>query len=471
MGPNGEAVGAARELAWARLQWPSRLYCRVVCMVRTTQALLRINLGTLIMGWVLYSTLVLPFSDAARFRLSSGVFLSVSYFVMAGNLLLLLLIRELHLARGALFFIAFLLLSGFYGVALAGEPVSLFAKELVGISVSVLFYASFFRSQSLPASRIFAMYTNAAALVSAIALVIFAVELVSGYQDPYGVRLHYPILEPAHFAEATIPAFYYSASRWLRKPGPGRRHQGTAQFLLLALAILLTGSSVAFAGVLFSMILLMRRNKLLLFCAPAVVAAAGVFLYFLVPGVHLRADSVLEFLAAQDLSQAKNVSVFVLAKCAAVAYMGFMRHPFFGNGLGSFRMLHDQFLSQLGGGGYLSDSELASLNASDANSLFLRVAAELGLVGLILCAWFILRFRVRGRERHAESRLTESGRAQWNRAEMSSAILIFFFIALLREGAYLIPPMCFFFVTYAMLWREGKRDAASQSPETGGEFR
>lgn len=383
-----------------------------------------------IQSWVLTSTLVAVFSEIAH--ITVGVIIRCDYFLIVLNLLLLSIAGRAKFDRWILIFTGYLVFTGVYGILFAVDTPGLFLKEIVGIVTSAVYYNCFYRSQEYSAAHIFRLYVKAAYYLCILALFLFAIIcLHSGFD-----RLYWPMQEPAHLTAAVMPAFYYSGHRMLRE----KDHK--KEFAILFICILLAQSSVGFIGLLLCVLFLMRRHLLLLVSAPVVAAIIFVCLYLTSAQFQQRIQDLYLLAAIGQLAVVQNMSVYVFVKCVIVAWHGFLAHPVLGNGLGSFSAVHGEFLKYVPTPPFLMDFE--NYNSTDANSLLLRVMAELGLVGIFVCLWFMWRFHIKGRSDYAE---------------MSNGMLIFFLLQLLREGTYFLPPFFFFIMGYIALSRQFKREA------------
>ena len=104
-----------------------------------------------------------------------------------------------------------------------------------------------------------------------------------------------------------------------------------------------------------------------------------------------------------------------------VAVQNFKQNPLFGSGLGSHEIAFDKYnLNYMLGGIY-------EFFAPDANSMFLRILSELGIMGVLFTFMFIFKFFVSKSLGGAEDE------TYWL---ISNAILVIIFTQLLRQGNY-----------------------------------
>ena len=98
------------------------------------------------------------------------------------------------------------------------------------------------------------------------------------------------------------------------------------------------------------------------------------------------------------------------------------------------------------------DRGMADINAQDAASFTLRVLSEFGLLGYLGVLFFVFHFHVGGGARHAA---------------ISNAILVSFFLKLVRGGIYFPPEQFFFIIIYLLNYRQfarGSRAPVRRSP-------
>jgi O-antigen ligase len=143
-------------------------------------------------------------------------------------------------------------------------------------------------------------------------------------------------------------------------------------------------------------------------------------------------------IANQDLS-GTNASTFALLSNVYVTGQSFLAHPLTGVGIGGYANAYDTYIGNLSGPGldYLQNS----LNRDDANSLILRVAAELGPAGLlVLFGFLIVCARVRG-----QPYLT-----------IRNALLPYMLIRMARFGAYFSVEVYFFVCLYILNYMQSR---------------
>ncbi|MBA3679762.1 MAG: hypothetical protein H0W73_01030 [Bacteroidetes bacterium] len=99
-----------------------------------------------------------------------------------------------------------------------------------------------------------------------------------------------------------------------------------------------------------------------------------------------------------------------------------MKNPLFGTGIGSHEFAYEKYtLNKLIGGIY-------KFNAGDANSLFLRAASEIGLLGVIFLVLFVFKYFV-----SHDLLGNEPNNTYW---VISNSLLVLILLTYLRQGNY-----------------------------------
>jgi O-antigen ligase len=136
-----------------------------------------------------------------------------------------------------------------------------------------------------------------------------------------------------------------------------------------------------------------------------------------------------------------HLTIYAYVSNAFVAFKSFIGNPFFGRGLGSHPLSYDEFI-------YPNNANIlwqnkyanyAGVNRLDANSLFLRLVSETGLLGIIIVFYFIFRFRLK----HCDKSL----------GIISNATFVLFILQLIRQGHYFYNGLFFFVWVYYFAYK------------------
>ena len=369
--------------------------------------------------------------------------------ILTNVLLMLLLIKMDRIAPWVLWLMLYLALSGGIGIVNGTDSISLVAKEFLGISVSLFYFYGFFKLIHNDFARAFLTYAKFAYWFAIIAFPLWAVSCIQihGYQRLQGITS-----EPTAFCQLVLPAFYWYASQYFAS----RKHG--LEVAVFTLAIVLSGSSNGYLCVAFGAILLLSGRKKHLLAVPIVLGGLLGLVYAVSPDFQIRINDTLLAATTEDVS-GSNLSTYALISNMIVTQQVLKESPIIGNGLGSHPLSHEKFMGDVPGIQSFVDMGTSDLNAADAASLTLRVLSELGLLGYIGVLAFLIYFHVSG-----------SG----PRSAISNAILVHFFLKLLRGGQYFDPEQFFFIFVYIFNHRQFKREARtvdrldSLRPSTAG---
>lgn len=374
--------------------------------------------------FILVTTLLGLFSSNVAVSIGS-VRILLFYPLILSGLLLFGIIRSLWVPPGLLLLYAFLLISGAVGFVQGTDSVGLYLKSFFGISLSALYFCSFFRMMRFDVEQCFALYAKLAYYIAIVGLLIYPLQLMFGKD----AGLHSVLAERGEFAIVCLPSLYYFADRWQRL-GTGRR-----QTLVLLAAMILAGSSLGFLGILFGVLLFGWRYRYGRILMPAVAILAGLLIYTLSANFKLRINDTFAGAIAGS-AQGSNLSTFALLSSAYVTGRSLSDYPVMGGGLGSHPLAHDRYVEGMPGIEVFIQADLADESRGEANSLLLRLLSETGIVGTLLAFGFILWCLPR--------------HVSLERRQISLAILIYFFMKLLRSGIYFNPEEFFFIVIYAV---------------------
>ncbi len=367
---------------------------------------------------IYYTSIFAICTEAFLFRFI--IDLKLFYLIILINFTLLAISNKVKFSNGLIFFYLYLLLSGLLSVVLGTNHIVNVFAQFVGIFFISLYFYNFYKLFDLNVVKIFTDYVY---LCFGIALVGYPI-LVYDQTIGSGLLFHSILNEPAHYCTFVLPAFYY-----------GLKNKDFPRYIPLVIlgSILLSGSSLGLIGVALSILLIPRKIKISKLIIPISFAAIGIVaLYNFYSGFRIRADDTFKSLQTSDLSGA-NLSTYALLSNLYVTSQSLSNNPLLGSGLGSHELSHKKYV-----GGITGIEEFEQnlfLNSKDANSLFLRVLSDLGLIGVIGLIMFIIK---------NYSKKTEDE----NLLFITRAILIYFFCKLFREGHYFSPEMYFFVFAY-----------------------
>lgn len=384
--------------------------------------------------YLLHSTVLCAFSEAFLFRV--GFDFKLFYILVLVNYLLMFLNYRMKFSKRINIILFLIFIIGFLTVFLFGNQIGRVFSQVIGIAIIANFFYAFFKLNLDTPINIFKLYCRYSYIVSLIGILffflyLFHVDVIGlmikylpfGYPGTTGTfRLQSIMLEPAHFAGVVLPAYFYYLNNIKKRK---------KQFFVIFTALVLSFSSVAYLGMLVCFLILKSRNPLKKISLVAFGAAFATVVYFYSENVKLRVDDSFQTILSngRDLGDV-NLSTYALFSNVYVAKRVFLDSPIIGHGIGSHPISHKKYVKQIDSGEVLERLDLVDINSEDANSLFLRIISELGLLGLISVCLFIYKY------------YTNDG------TYVSQSILIYFLYKLLREGHYFSPEMYLFVMLY-----------------------
>lgn len=327
-----------------------------------------------------------------------------------------------------------------------------FIKIFTGMLLSCSFYFYVMVHYKFDTLKLFRLYIKGCIIVAVIGivqLISYKLGFTLGYNYKWllnkwgialggivGIRINSIFSEPSQFAIMISPAVFISIHHLLT---------GSYIFIkrkwcmVLLFASILSASSTGYLGVLFSIIIIVINFRR--FFDLLIVSVIGFFavllLYFNVEEFKSRVDASLNIYQEKNLTiNDINSSSFVQYNNFHVASTNFIEHPIFGTGFGSYPLAYEKY-SLTKAEDFLIRNGF-EFNAQDANSLFLRVMAELGLVGVLFLFIFTFKCFVIKVE-------VGSDKVSWL---ISGALLVLILLYYLRQGNYFLNGFPFFMWLY-----------------------
>ncbi|MBB5223568.1 hypothetical protein HNP73_003522 [Amaricoccus macauensis] len=276
-------------------------------------------------------------------------------------------------------------------------PIKYLISYMPPIILTFLAYHAYIRDYNFDIERIFRKYYAVAVYFSIFAFVqeafwlagstiLFAWALIG---KTSGSLLGVVGLssEPSNFAVALMPAVYFALYKILvlRKITLGA--------VAVIAAQLLTLSALGYMGIIASILLILptlARRRLLFF-----TLASPFILYLVISMISVdvfavRFADTLEVL--RDKSALKpydvNLSTYTLLVNYYITKSAFFDNYYLGTGIGSYYEIYSRYI-----GGFEVPSYLEILPGNNsASSFLLKVTAEMGIVGLALSIFFLVRF-------------------------------------------------------------------------------
>jgi O-antigen ligase len=205
--------------------------------------------------------------------------------------------------------------------------------------------------------------------------------------------------------------------------------------MLLLLYVLIT-SATGFIGLLICLIIIAVRNKIYnIFLGLIPSLAILIILYNNVSDFKIRVDAGLELNKSfeNDIQRdIANTSTFTLYDNYIVTYNNFLENPIIGSGIGSHQYAFDKFsLTKK-----YSNLNIFANNSKDANSLFLRIVSETGLLGV----FFLFYILYKG--------ISTMNKLNKNEYIVSVSLLLIIILSLIRQGNYFLNGLPLIFILF-----------------------
>jgi hypothetical protein len=338
---------------------------------------------------------------------------------------------------------------GVFQIAMGNNEWFLFLKIFIGVLLSTIFYYYVMQYYELNAKKMFSLYLKWAywsAIIGLFQYVAFKLNFRPGYDFGWlfnkwsvvsaaegSIRISSIYMEPSQLGIMLGPAAFVAVLNIFRKQNFEYKNY---QNYVILLAVYLSKSSTGYIG-LFFVILIIGINLgyisyLILFLVGGVLAGIG--LYNTVDEVKSRVDAATALWVHQDYKiENLNTSSFVQYNNAHVAFENFKEHPLFGTGIGSHFVAYEKYSYTRTG---VIRFKGTDFNSTDANSLFLRLVSETGLMGVLFFVAIILNCFVGN---------SGTDDTHW---VVSGAILVLILLYLLRQGNYFLNGFPFFIWLY-----------------------
>lgn len=346
-------------------------------------------------------------------------------------------------------------------VALGENSFFNFFKIFMGLLLSCSFYYYVFRHYDFNIIKLFRLYLRGGMICCYIGIIqgiSYLIKFSPGYDFRWlfnkwgiipggllGIRVNSIFPEPSQFAIMISPLIFISVYNLLT-----RRYRLLSRnnSLLVLFTLVISTSSTGYLGLLFTaLILTINFRRIIDMLVIILVSSVGIyFLYQNVEDFRLRVDSYTNIISNDELTiDDINSSSFVQYNNSQVAFTNFWSNPLFGTGFGSHQVAYEKYsLTKQ------SDFAIKSgfdFNSQDANSLFLRVVSEMGLLGIV----FLILIVIRG---FVIKPLYSSFRVNWI---ISGSILILILLTYLRQGNYFLNGFPFFIMLYYYNWIDNKK--------------
>ena len=350
--------------------------------------------------------------------------IQLGYLFAIFNSVLLLAMNRLSIHRNHLIVILAIAAFSLVGTRVSGISSTVIFAQILGIGVMSVYYFSALTRLGLTPKSWMEIYVWLALAVAILGIVLWPLEVL--HDDG---RLKSIYSEPSFYVYVTLPAVGYCINGYVnsRRYGP--------ESLVFLLSYALADSSLGFLGLMLVALFIFapRLKGWKIIAGTLLLALAAGGTYLASTGVRLRVNQMVQAIINQDLSGA-SASPFAILSNLYVTAQSFAAHPLLGAGIGGYADMYERYIGDISGIGLAPLLEM-ELNKYDANSMILRIAAELGLPGLIaLFGFLIICARVKGSPYQ----------------QIRNAILPYLLVRTARMGAYFTVELYFFVGIYLL---------------------
>ncbi|MFO1248283.1 MAG: O-antigen ligase family protein [Alphaproteobacteria bacterium] len=390
--------------------------------------------------WLVFSTIVSVFLIIKLFRAGIDVF--AGYPITILNCAILLALGRLVIHKNHAILIALVAATSLLAARFSPTPVTSIIAQILGIVLMSVCFFSVLLTSGLTVPRWINLYSSVAFYLAVYGILRFIVQHALHLDQEGEQRLKSIFAEPSLFVYTTLPAIGYYLNCWVSE-----RRYGW-ETLIFLLAYILADASLGFMGLLALGILTYVKRFTIWHGLAALVVCAGLLgaLFLISDNFALRVTDTATAVSNQSVAHT-NGSTFAFLTNVYVATNALIDHPVLGVGIGGYGSTYDSYIHEL------SEEDLKNnivgLNKDDANSLFLRVAAELGPMGLIaLIGFLVVCAQVDGKPYR----------------QIRNALLPYFLIRMSRFGAYFSMELYFFVGLYLLNYLDYRRSLASPEP-------
>lgn len=337
-----------------------------------------------------------------------------------------------------------------------------FTKQVIGITFSSIAFYCLLKINKFDLEKIFRTYLNLAFLVALWGIIVEVV-LLAGYPisdkiktTTIGLFRAYSVMsEPYFLAVVLIPALYYYGYRFIAIPKSRFKFESLVKLPVVFICFVLTFSSAGYIALaLMAIMFLYNKNYFSISKGGIRFILLPLFLLLALTLLGNLKEYLFEFQARIDDTvglftkgagastsavSESNSSTFALYSNFVIAQNSFTRNPLIGSGLGSHATNYDKMFALYFPKDFLI--RFGSFNKFDANSLFLRLMSETGLLGLISFFYFMFKFFLKKKGLKKKE--------FFNLNIINQGIFILFVVRLVRTGNYIGNGFfMFFFIFY-----------------------
>lgn len=384
--------------------------------------------------YLLISSVLAIFTEAFTFHYF--IDLKLYYIILVLNFFIIASKFKLKVPKNLIIIIGFFLVHGVVNYLLFSNPIQSLIAQLMGISISSVYYFNFIKNYEV--NTVFNKYLEISFILALVAIPMYYLNInvfTSG-------RLNGIMAEPAHYAAIVLPAAYV----FLKK-------KKYLKLIVIVLTIFLSKSSIGFIGLLLIIIVPLMKVKYFLKYSIFVLILVSIGFFY----VNIKWDETIdennsnkvvrrlkqtrESFSAVYTGQFKkqtNLSSYAVLSNAFIVGQVIKNKPL-GTGIGSYKHEYEKYYENLKPPKYLRKTKLAKINKNDANSLFLRMIADLGIFSFFFFLFFL----------YWSIKIFKNDNKTYQQGTF-----FYLTVKLVREGHYFPPEFYFFLLIFLNKYNE-----------------
>ncbi len=378
--------------------------------------------------YIIFSSVFSLFTEA--FYINYFIDIKLFYVILLSNSLLLSVNHKLTVSKNLIILLCFLLGHGILSYLLLWNPIKSLFAQLIGISISSIFFYNFLKCYST--KTVFQTYLDFAFWIAVLAIPMYFFEI-----NAFSVnRLNGILTEPAHYAVIMLPAsyFFFRRKKYLR-------------LAIVVFTVMLSKSSIGYIGLILILILPLFKVKYFIKYSWLVIIVLGSSIYYISTQWNKSVDENDSNLLVRRLKETNeslnainsgkfkeytNLSSYAFISNAFVAKEIIMKTPI-GAGLGGYQYEYDKFYKKIKPPKYLVTLKLSKINRTDANSLFLRLIGDFGILAVVFLLYFFY---------------VSFSLFQKDKKIIRQSTFFYLIVKLIREGHYFPPEFYFFLLIF-----------------------
>lgn len=349
---------------------------------------------------------------------------------------------------------------------------NLVIKQLVNILISILVFYTLICHENFEIEAIFQKYitfSKGILIIGLIQVVLYTFEMgayfVFFFPFLEGIaissRLQSITQEPSYIALTFAPIVCISLHNLFYRRSYLISPIWSAFFVM---GYLLTMSAVAYTGFIVLLFVLYFKRLTLQRLQLSILTFGGIFLmsyasYVSISAIRERVDDTIYGLS-NDISKGDtylrlNLSSYALLSNLYVTRKNLETNILTGSGLGTHQMAYDMYMPV-----HIRSYRFYGLNKEDANSMFLRLLSEIGVVGLIFFCLFVANYKLK-----YHNSFTPQQEILW---VVNAGIFVLIALALLRNGNYTSSGKFLFLMLYYYSYKQAHLSPEeTNAPEKG----